>query len=84
MVALEEVGDLGLTDLWVSMVISGCRSAHLKVEELGMALLGATQRVKQLLESAVGIESLHFFLILIKQLNRTKLTQAWFEANRPT
>ena len=59
-VALEEVGDLRLTDLWVSMVISRCRSAHLKVEELGMALLGATQRVKQLLESAVGIESLHF------------------------
>ena len=60
MVALEEVGNFGFADLGVAKIVSGGGSAHFEVKQLGMTLLRSAQRVEQLLESAVGVESLHF------------------------
>lgn len=64
MVALEEVGDFLLADLGLADVTVRGGTAHLEVKKLSMALLGATERVQQLLEGRVGVKCLHFFLII--------------------
>jgi len=63
-VALQEVGDLLLAGFGVTDVTVGGSAAHLKVEELCLALFGATERVQQLLQGRVGVKCLHFFLII--------------------
>lgn len=60
MVALEEVGDFSLADLWVSNVSIRGGTAHLEVEQLCVALFGTSEGVQQLLKGGIGVKGLHF------------------------
>ena len=65
MFALEEVRDLLLADFGVADVSAWRGPAHVEVEHLGLALLGAAQRPKQLPQCGFCVKSLHFLFIII-------------------